>query len=455
MREYLAKGYRPFPVRVELRAGKRTKAPAITSWKHYQSDPPDLATIETWETKYPSPEYGIGIATGRGFAVIDLDCKDPLFDDRGALPMERLQTAFPWFDPLMLNTSVRTCGGGLHIYCRTDLPVQNAQNMLGGNKEAGDILVDLRGDGGFVVAPPSVLWDGTEQRGVYSWLDPDGLPDISSLPKFPDALHIRVKQQPTEKVLPGTSHSTFLATALSLMNKVRNVEDVKRQKKTFFLLLDQTRHPNGFLSDSAEAQSIWQTAEDKVRTERGFTWTTLAPASRKAEIAVALEDWPFTIEKAVRIGDQLELTVNVEGDTRTVVMDVEFWLSQAKFRAAFFGGANLVLPPIKPKAYESFIGSVKFERIQGNGADIDDDIMETLRRKVSQTTFMEDNGDLASTGYGMKGGTLYFRTNALAQEYSMKIWSKSTLILALRKMGFDTTSIPGIGEVWIWTPNTN
>jgi hypothetical protein len=77
---------------------------------------------------------------------------------------------------------VKTPGGGRHDYYR-----EHPARVIG-NDQDGKIAehVDVRGLGGFVIAPPSTDW-----RGTYEWID--GPPDWSAIPIVPDLVIERMK----------------------------------------------------------------------------------------------------------------------------------------------------------------------------------------------------------------------------------------------------------------------
>ena len=94
-------------------------------------------TVEAYERW--SPGDSISVATGRGVAVLDWD---------GIPPMRRPNTL-----------CTQTPSGGEHWYFRTDRRVRNGVKVFDG-------ILDIRGEGGFVVAPPSL--HRTLRR--YEWL---------------------------------------------------------------------------------------------------------------------------------------------------------------------------------------------------------------------------------------------------------------------------------------------
>jgi putative DNA primase/helicase len=100
----------------------------------------------------------IGMPTGKinGVFVVDLDYdKEKGIDGRLALSQllpVHLQT-----------TSVLTPRGGHHYYFKmsVNVKVRNSAGQIGPG-------IDIRGDGGYVVVPPSTRFDGVS----YSWIEP-------------------------------------------------------------------------------------------------------------------------------------------------------------------------------------------------------------------------------------------------------------------------------------------
>jgi predicted P-loop ATPase len=104
----------------------------------------------------PVPQgFGIGVATGSRSDIIgvDLDCKD---GNNG------LEALFILGD-VPETLSVLTPSGGYHLYYKNpDFTVKNSASVIGPG-------VDIRGEGGYLVMPPSRHKNG----GFYKWVDPN------------------------------------------------------------------------------------------------------------------------------------------------------------------------------------------------------------------------------------------------------------------------------------------
>ena len=124
--EFCARNWAVFP----LRPG--TKAPATSRGLYDASKDPE--TIRQWWND--NPHYGIGIATGAvsGIVVVDVDVKGGAPGHSSMLDLGLPETL-----------TARTSSGGWHLYFEApDSLVRNAVGIHPG--------IDLRGDGGYVVA---------------------------------------------------------------------------------------------------------------------------------------------------------------------------------------------------------------------------------------------------------------------------------------------------------------
>lgn len=140
---YARKGLYVFPLR------ETDKRPQIKEWQN--SATTDQDQIRQWWGNWP--KANIGIVCGKsGLTVVDLDVKDGLdgIDAWDALCVEH-----------GINDNTRTAktpSGGLHVYYRSNgHDLHNTAGVLAPG-------IDTRSNGGYVVAPPSVL-----PTGSYTW----------------------------------------------------------------------------------------------------------------------------------------------------------------------------------------------------------------------------------------------------------------------------------------------
>jgi hypothetical protein len=137
---YAERGWKVFPVR------PGSKAPPLTphGLKDATTDP---AAIRKWWGQWPDANVAIATGPGSKLLVVDIDV-DPEKGVNGLSSMEDLEAvgcAFPE------TLAVRTPRGGLHLYYAYD----GAEIGNSAGKVAPGI--DIRGTGGYVLAPPSVI----------------------------------------------------------------------------------------------------------------------------------------------------------------------------------------------------------------------------------------------------------------------------------------------------------
>ncbi|WP_108473176.1 bifunctional DNA primase/polymerase [Rhodanobacter thiooxydans] len=137
-----AAGWRVHP----LRPG--SKLPMLPGWQNAATN--DAATVAAWWTE--TPAAGIGIATGAPVIVLDVDTN-------GKPGAESLAALIAEHGPLPQTLTARTASGGFHYYFSTSEPIRNSADKVGK-------ALDVRGAGGYVVAPPTVV-DGC----AYQWAD--------------------------------------------------------------------------------------------------------------------------------------------------------------------------------------------------------------------------------------------------------------------------------------------
>src|SRR5688572_7118042 len=132
--------FRVFPLRPML------KLPIIKAWQHEATTDEDR--IHAWWEEWPNAN--IGVATGRGLVVLDVDCKK---GKRGAESLARLDLDIG----LPVTMRVTTPTGGVHLYLKTDptLRVPNSVSILADYPD-----IDVRGENGYVVGRGSTVKDG-------------------------------------------------------------------------------------------------------------------------------------------------------------------------------------------------------------------------------------------------------------------------------------------------------
>ena len=165
---YLSYGWSVIP----LQPGE--KRPMV-QWEVYQKKCPSRDQVQKWFDEYP--DANVGVVTGEISGLVVLDVDPAHGGDEALVDLERRHGALPD------TVEALTGGGGRHIYFRH--PGQIVHNRVG--LRPG---IDLRGDGGLIVTPPSLHPSGRR----YYW-QVSHHPDETSLAAMPPWLLALAKTQ--------------------------------------------------------------------------------------------------------------------------------------------------------------------------------------------------------------------------------------------------------------------
>jgi len=129
-----------------------TKAPDLLTWKPFQDEIADPSTLENWFESGTNGLAVIGGAVSGNLEILDFD--DPeTAKEFGKLVEQEGRTELVKRLPL-----VRTPTGGVHVYYRCQSTVEGNLKLarkIGPGGGPGDILIETRGEGGYVLAPGS------------------------------------------------------------------------------------------------------------------------------------------------------------------------------------------------------------------------------------------------------------------------------------------------------------
>ncbi len=199
---YAKRGYPVFPCRP---GGKEP-----LTRRGFKDATTDRSRVHAWWTRWPGANIGIPTGEASGLLVLDEDRTGALSELPGELPK---------------TTTARTGGGGLHMLYRYPAgeEIRNSASKLG----AG---IDVRGEGGYVIAPPS------RTTGPYEWIErlpladtPAWLLEALRKPPVPSGKS-KGERGPTpiktagEKIPDGCRNSTLTSIAGQLHDGTRDLE---------------------------------------------------------------------------------------------------------------------------------------------------------------------------------------------------------------------------------------
>jgi hypothetical protein len=144
------------------------KHPPIPEWRVYQNRRPTEKEFSQWQKKYPACNWAV--VTGKVSGIFVLDVDDPV----GEASLRGKHIPATW--------CVRT-GKGMHYYFEwPGFSVECRTGILPG--------LDIRGDGGYVVAPGSIHSSGKR----YEWVDGLSPADMSEPAEAPEWLMALLKK---------------------------------------------------------------------------------------------------------------------------------------------------------------------------------------------------------------------------------------------------------------------
>lgn len=207
--KYAKIGWKVFPV-------NQSKQPLISNGLKGASA--EETQIKKWWKAHP--DAGIGVATGMasGIVVLDIDLDKPgaeqnlekIIHDKGMFPQ---------------TVAAKSGGGGLHFYFKhpnNGKKVANAQKLLG---LAG---IDVRGDGGYIVVPPTMHASGNR----YEWGDDqspfDTTPDMCPEYIYNDRAAGRAAQRfnYTGEIADGERNTTLTSVAGLLRSLGLGIDEI-------------------------------------------------------------------------------------------------------------------------------------------------------------------------------------------------------------------------------------
>lgn len=192
-------GWPVFPV------NPKTKTPLIANWQ-------DRATTSHYgvaELFKDYPTAVIGLVTGQksGLVVIDIDERESFSGIRNYRSAG--------FD-MCSTVSASTPRGGIHLYFKS--PSFEVSNSVSKIAEG----VDVRGDGGYVIAPPSIT-----EWGEYRWTCTYKIFQQGPVP-LPEKFYEPIRQSKPSKINSGKRVSVSCRLLETIVEGNRNDEITKR-----------------------------------------------------------------------------------------------------------------------------------------------------------------------------------------------------------------------------------
>jgi hypothetical protein len=269
--DYVARGWEVFPV---WWIKKSRCACGEADWQHPGKHPlgklapngrndatTDPKIIKGWWKRYPSANVGIATGSESGLVVVDIDPRNSGNESKKKL--ERLGN-------FSYTITVHTGGGGEHIYLQHP---GHGQKIKSKSELGGFPGIDQKGDGGYIVAPPSNHISGDK----YTWKIPPDTP----LAKIPDWLMqlLTKDSEPLrgtvaltgEKIPDGKRNGTLTSLAGTMRRRGMSQEAIEAA------LLVENKRCDPPLSEKDVLTVARSVSRYAPGTDSAPQWTTLAP----------------------------------------------------------------------------------------------------------------------------------------------------------------------------------
>ena len=162
--EYLGRGWSVVPVAAR---GKRP----VVRWQSFEEKHASEAEVRGWFERWPAANVAVVTGAISGIVVLDVDVRHGGEESLSKLALK--------YAGLPQTVEAVTGGGGRHFYfAHPGFEVRNRTDLAHG--------IDLRGDGGVIIVPPSIHPSGKP----YRWV-PGHAPNEMALAPLPDWLLVR------------------------------------------------------------------------------------------------------------------------------------------------------------------------------------------------------------------------------------------------------------------------
>ena len=267
-----ARGFIPLPL-------GDNKIPLV-KWSSYQEAPPSAHELRTWFGP-GSRAQGIILVQGRtaGTFVLDVDQKP------GQMGADILHDLQMQHGDLPHTPTARTGGGGLHYYFKhPGGPVKTCAGLWPN--------IDVRGDGGYVVAPPSLHPSGRR----YTWLTGCSLSDVE-VAEAPAWLLDKITGR---REVPGAAVSPACSNPVRLPGeRVTDGRETYMRNVVWSVLVDMARACPIEPAASDVFETAWRIYASKAAPRgQSLEQDGRGQSLMQQKVIFGLRNWPRAVEHA-------------------------------------------------------------------------------------------------------------------------------------------------------------
>jgi hypothetical protein len=379
-----------------------------------------------------NPDCNVGIVTGpiSGIMIVDID---------GEIGLRSLEEVGMGIDDLPATPSVKTGGGGIHLYFRYP--------ESGHVKTVAGILpkVDIRAAGGFVVAPPSRHISG----GEYAWVEGRSLED---LPLADVDLSLLLSPEAPKK--ERSSHAWFESLISGVKKGGRNQSATRLAGRYLSrgltieettLILQAWNERNTPPMNKKEIDSIVESVS-KSEERSGLEWV-----SERLRVNV----------KSIRRITGDEPKVIIDFDEGTCVVTTAQLLSPIALQTAIADATKIIIPKRSPKSnptHEQLAQAIlqaSVDEDAGHEATWVGEIQSLIRDYVAHQRLVpeiSDGEDIPISGPFRKDGVMWVSLLDLVQRSSsrwgVRVHNTTQMAQRMRSIGLQPKSFRSVdGEM--------
>ena len=288
----------------------------------------DPADLRIWWNRWPESNVGVCTGSASGFWVLDIDPRNGGDDSLADLILEHGELP----ETLIAHTG----GGGRHFFFRIPPDGVRCGKLADG--------IDIKGDGGYVVAPPSNHASG----GVYRWHVPD-----AEILDAPDWLLLKPRQiaspipslgggQPAgnpdkaEEIrsalacVPADSRDEWLYVGMALHNSV----EILGEATAFALWSDWSKKSGKY--DAADQGRVWASFDDAggvtlstlFAIAKSFGFRVSAPKAEPASEVQAIESVELVDPIAEGVIEMPDILLHPHG----IMHELVDWIDETSVR---------------------------------------------------------------------------------------------------------------------------
>ena len=345
----------------------------LVAWKEFQTRFPTEEEVRVWWATWPNAN--IGLITGKISNLIVIDV-----EEGGDI------TRFPETD------TVRTGGGGWHLYYAYE-PFENKTRIFP--------LTDIRGDGGYVVAPPSIHASGNKYEIIK----------IVGRKPFPAELFNIQKTNKWEDLMSGSPNGARNETMTKITGRFMHFIPPAEWDSTVWPFLQWQNSKNTPPLGESELRIIYNSISKRALSDDREELTEdvevlplvevarLQQENKKPSVSTGYKEFDEVLLGGLGVGDLTTISGATGHGKTTFAQSLTYHLTKAQVPCLWFSYEVLISElwrKFKDMGVEdSMIAYAPIKMLTGNVEWIEEKILEAKEKYGVRAVFIDHLGFLA------------------------------------------------------------